>query len=279
MPTRFKKIIARIANYTVIILICIVVAFPLYWMFLTSVSDEKDMYSADPPLLPLRVQTEAFSDLLVSSNIDNWLINTLLVAGSTSVIAVLISIHGGYSLSRFRFQGATLFGLLLLATQMLPEALIIVPIYIIFRSLELLESLFALVVINTAFTVPIGIWIMKGYFDTIPREIEDAALVDGCTRLQALYQVILPTSVPAVIAVAVIVFFEAWNEYLFASTLITRQELWVTSVGLASFMGMFITPIEQVMAAALIFTLPVLLFYLILQRYIISGLTSGAVRG
>lgn len=279
MPSNFKKNTARLTNYAVLILICVVVAFPIYWMFLTSISNQRDMYSADPPLLPLRIQTDAFSDLLASSNINNWLINTLIVAGSTSLVTVLISIHGGYSLSRFNFKGATFFGLLLLATQMLPEALIIVPIYIIFRSLQLLESLFALVIINTAFTVPIGIWIMKGYFDTVPREIEDAALVDGCTRLQALYRVILPTSVPAVIAVAVIVFFEAWNEYLFASTLITKQELWVTSVGLASFIGMFITPIEQVMAAALIFTLPALLFYLILQKYIISGLTSGAVRG
>jgi multiple sugar transport system permease protein len=120
---------------------------------------------------------------------------------------------------------------------------------------------------------------MKGYFDTVPRELEDAAMVDGCSRLQALYRVILPSTTPAIVAVAVIVFFEAWNEYLFASTLITTQERWVTSVGLASFVGMFITPIEQVMAGALLFTLPVLLFYLLLQRYIIGGLTSGAVRG
>ena len=279
MSIRAKRTLSRVIGYGLVIFLCMVVSFPIYWMFLTSISDEKEMYSANPPLLPLQVQSKAFVNLLDSSNIDNWLVNTLIVAAGTAVAAVFISIHGGYSLSRFRFQGATFFGILLLATQMLPEALIVVPIYIIFRSLELLNSLFALVIINTAFTVPIGIWIMKGYFDTVPREIEDAALVDGCSRLQALYKVILPTSLPAVIAVAVIVFFEAWNEYLFASTLISKQELWVTSVGLASFMGMFTTPIEQVMAAALIFTLPVLLFYLLLQRYIISGLTSGAVRG
>jgi multiple sugar transport system permease protein len=256
-----------------------VVIFPIYWMFLTSVSDERAMYSANPPLLPLQPQLDAFVDLLQTSGISGWIVNTVFVASCTAAVVLVISIHGGYSLSRFRFRGATFFALLLLATQMLPEALIIVPIYIIFRFFGLLNSLFALIIVNAAFAVPIGIWIMKGYFDTVPRELEDAAMVDGCSRLQALYRVILPSTLPAIIAVAVIVFFEAWNEYLFASTLITTQERWVTSVGLASFVGMFITPIEQVMAGALLFTLPVLLFYLVLQRYIIGGLTSGAVRG
>jgi multiple sugar transport system permease protein len=248
-------------------------------MFLTSVSDERAMYSANPPLLPLQPQLDAFADLLQTSGIGGWIVNTLFVASCTAAVVLVISVHGGYSLSRFRFHGATFLALLLLATQMLPEALIVVPIYIIFRFFGLLNSLFALIIINSAFAVPIGIWIMKGYFDTVPRELEDAAMVDGCSRLQALYRVILPSTTPAIVAVAVIVFFEAWNEYLFASTLISTQERWVTSVGLASFVGMFITPIEQVMAGALLFTLPVLLFYLLLQRYIIGGLTSGAVRG
>lgn len=273
------KVGSRIARYALVIGFCFLAVFPLYWMFVTSVSNEDEMYSSRPPLLPTRVLGEGLADLFEAGDIGRWLVNTMAVASGTSVITVCIAVLGGYSLSRFRFKGAGVTGLLLLATQMLPEALIVVPVYVIFRALGLLNSLFALVLINSAFTVPIGVWILKGYFDTIPVEIEDAALVDGCSRLQALGRIILPNALPAVVAVAVIVFFEAWNEYLFASTLITSQSRWVTSVGLASFIGMFTVPIQQMMAGALVFTLPALLFYAFLQRFIISGLTSGAVKG
>jgi multiple sugar transport system permease protein len=248
-------------------------------MFVTAVSPEREMYSANPPLFPWHIKTKAFSDLLAAGQAGEWLLNSVIVSFCAVAATLVASILSGYGISRFRFRGSTLFGVLLLATQMLPQALIVVPVYIIFRGLHLLNSLFGLVVINLAINVPVATWILKGYFDTVPREIEEAALIDGCTRLQALRRVVLPTALPAVIAVGVIVLIEAWNEYLFATTLITSQRRWVTSVGLASFIGMFTVPIEQVMAGALLFTLPVLVLYFTFQRYIVSGLTGGAVKG
>ncbi len=125
----------------------------------------------------------------------------------------------------------------------------------------------------------IGTWILKNYFDTIPRDLDDAAKVDGCNSVQSLFLVIVPSAIPSIIAVSVIVFFEAWNEYLFSSTLVTKQSAWVASVGLASFIGQYAVPVTQIMAGAIIFCFPALVFYLIFQRYIISGMTSGAVKG
>ena len=279
MARRLRSRPTRIANCALVVCLCAVASFPVYWMFVTAVSPEREMYSANPPLFPWHTKIKAFADLLAAGQAGEWLLNSVIVSFCAVAATLVASILSGYGISRFRFRGSTLFGVLLLATQMLPQALIVVPVYIIFRGLHLLNSLFGLVVINLAINVPVATWILKGYFDTVPREIEEAALIDGCTRLQALRRVVLPTALPAVIAVGVIVLIEAWNEYLFATTLITSQQRWVTSVGLASFIGMFTVPIEQVMAGALLFTLPVLVLYFTFQRYIVSGLTGGAVKG
>lgn len=273
------RIISKVSSYTLLIIICVAVAFPVYWMFLTAVSAESDMYSANPPLFPLKMETRAINNLLTEGKAIKWIQNTLIVAVTSMAATAIISIFSGYSISRFKYRGKTLFSALLLVTQMLPQALIIVPIYIIFNYLDLLNSLFGLVLINCAFNIPIATWVLKGYFDTVPPEIEEAALMDGCNHIQTLFRVVLPSATPAVIAVSVIVFIEAWNEFLFSSTMITVQDKWVASVGLASFVGMFTVPIEQMMAGALLFTLPIVVFYFALQRYIVSGLTSGAVKG
>ena len=269
----------RLAYSLAALCVCVLVSFPIYWMFVTAISPEQEMYSAHPPLFPRHILMGAFADLLRGGEAGRWLVNSVIVSLGAVVATLAGAIPSGYGISRFRFRGATLFSGLLLATQMLPQALIIVPIYIIFRWFHLLNSLFGLVVINLAINVPVATWILKGYFETVPREIEEAALMDGCTRLQALRRVVLPSAMPAVIAVGVIVLIETWNEYLFATTLITSQGRWVTSVGLASFLGMFTVPIEQVMAGALLFTLPVLALYFALQRHIVSGITGGAVKG
>jgi multiple sugar transport system permease protein len=276
---RSRRRRGRLGSAASALVVGALVSFPIYWMIVTAISPEQEMYSAHPPLVPHTVLTGAFAALLRGGEAGRWLVNSAVVSLGAVIATLASAILSGYAISRFRFRGATLFSALLLATQMLPQALIIVPIYIIFRWLHLLNSLFGLIVINLAINVPVATWILKGYFDTVPREIEEAALIDGCTRLQALRKVVLPSAMPAVIAVGVIVLIEAWNEYLFATTLITSQSRWVTSVGLASFLGMFTIPIEQVMAGALLFTLPVVVCYFALQRHLVSGITGGAVKG
>jgi len=202
-----------------------------------------------------------------------------MVSLGVTALALILSVLGAYALSGFRFRGRGLFVFFLLATQMLPQALLVTPMFILFRQMGLIDTLQGLVVVDTAFVVPVTVWIMKGFFDSIPREIEEAALIDGCSRMSALFRIVLPLSLPAVVAVCVVAFFEGWNEYLFAVTFVSSSDNWVATMGLASFIGELATPLELVMAAAAIFSVAPVAFYLLMQRYIISGLTGGAVKG
>jgi multiple sugar transport system permease protein len=162
---------------------------------------------------------------------------------------------------------------------MLPEALLVVPIYALFASLGLLNGMGGLILANVAFTMPVSVWIIKGAIDAIPYEIEEAAAVDGCPRVTILSLVLTPLILPSIAAAAVINFFDGWNEFLLAKTFIAERDLWPASVGLASFIGQYLTSLNSVMAAALLFTLPALIFFLLVQRRIVSGLTAGSVKG
>jgi multiple sugar transport system permease protein len=197
----------------------------------------------------------------------------------TMLLCTALSVLGAYALSGLRWRGRPLFGLFLLVTQMLPEVLVLIPIFMIYRKLNMLNSLPALGLIDAAFILPICIWILKGVFDTVPSEVLDAAIVDGCTELSVVWRIILPLTTPGLVAVAVVSFFFAWNEYLYAGILLGDAEFMPASVGLSTLKAIASTPVEQYMAAGLIFSILPVAFYLFMQRYIVSGLTAGAVKG
>jgi multiple sugar transport system permease protein len=182
-------------------------------------------------------------------------------------------------LSRFRFAGVGLLGLGLFVTQMLPEAMLVVPLYAIFGQLSLLNTLTGLILVNTAFTVPVITWILKGAIDGIPIDIEEAASIDGCSRLGIVFNIVIPLIAPSLAATAVIAFFHGWNEYVFAQTFISDTHLHTASVGLAGFVGELSTPVHSVMAIGLMYTLPAVFFYLLVQRYVVAGMTAGSVKG
>jgi multiple sugar transport system permease protein len=203
----------------------------------------------------------------------------VVIAGGTTLLSLVFAVLAGYALSRFKFHGKGAAGFLLFATQMLPEALLVVPIYALFASMGLLNGMGGLILANVAFTMPVSVWIIKGAIDAIPYEIEEAASVDGCPRVTTLSLVLIPLILPSIAAAAVINFFDGWNEFLLAKTFIAERDLWPASVGLASFIGQYLTSLNSVMAAALLFTLPALIFFLLVQRRIVSGLTAGSVKG
>jgi len=190
-----------------------------------------------------------------------------------------LSIVGAYALAGRRWRGQNLFGFLLLTTQMLPEALILIPLYATIDKLQMKNNLPTLALVDTAFVLPICIWILKNVFDTIPTEIRDAAMVDGCTRMGMLWRIMLPISAPGLVSVGVVAFFHAWNEYLFAASLLTDKKLYPAPVGLAQMISMIDTPIDKLMAGGLVFSIFPVIFYLLMQRYIVAGLSAGAVKG
>jgi multiple sugar transport system permease protein len=248
-------------------------------MIVTAIRPAAHSLRWPPKIWPTDFNFTSFSSLFEQQPIERWLLNSTILALMSTVICIVLSVLGAYALSTMRWRGRSTFAVFLLMTQMLPEALIIVPIFKIYRDFGLRESLPGLSLVDAAFVLPIGIWILKNMFDTIPRELREAALVDGAGPFRALYQIILPLTLPGLVAVGVVAFFYAWNEFLFANTMITEKDIKPASVGLASMITMLDTPIERLVAAGLIFAIPPVIFYIVMQRYIIAGITAGAVKG
>jgi ABC-type glycerol-3-phosphate transport system permease component len=254
--------------------------FPLYWMLVTSVQDTGQLFRFPPRLIPTDDLTlEPYFEAFRNSDLGLWLVNSLKVAFGTALIAIVIGSLAAYALSRFSFRGKGLTALALLGTQMFPGVLIVLPMYLLFAELGLLDSLTGLTIAYLAFLVPVATTLLKGFFDAIPVELEHASMIDGASRLRSLWDIVLPLSLPGLIASFFFVFIIAWDEYLFARALLTSEETWTVSLGLASYFGEYTTPWDQVMSSALLITLPVALLFLVLQRYLLRGLTAGAIRG
>jgi multiple sugar transport system permease protein len=256
-----------------------IAAFPLYWMLVTALSSNADLFAERPRLLPDFSQFGVFVDGLAEGKVASWLLNSLLIAVGTTVLSIGLGIPLGYALSRFSFRGKAVLTVVLLFTQMLPEALMVVPLFSLFRRFNLLDSLGGLILANVAFVLPIVALILKGAIDGIPRELEEAARVDGARPFAVLARINVPLIAPSIAATAVISFFHAWNEYVFAVTFIFTPEKQPASVGIANFIGELGTPIQTVMAVAFMFTLPAVAFYLLAQKYVVAGMTAGAVKG
>jgi len=253
--------------------------FPLYWMLVTSLTPSADLFASPPHMLPSLAELEVYWAAFLKISVATWLANSAIVAAGTTGLSIGLAILPAYALSRFRFRGKGLLGFGLFATQMLPEAMLVVPLYAIFGQLSLLNSLTGLILANAAFTVPVITWILKGAIDGVPIDIEEAARIDGCSQFDIVLSVVIPLVAPTLAAAGVIAFFHGWNEYVFAQTLISSQELRTASVGLAGFVGELSTPVHSVMAVGIIYTLPAVIFYLFVQRYVVSGMTAGSVKG
>ncbi len=277
-------LLRRVGYAVLVILVVGITFFPVYWMVLSAIQPTEYSLHYPPPLWPKGIDLQPFRDLFAKQPIGEWLLNSAIVSAIATAVCVILSVLGAYTLVLRSWRGKGAFAGFLLITQMLPEALIVVPIFRMFTNVPLLgadlrNNLPALALIDAAFVLPICVWVLKNMFDTIPPELREAATVDGAGPIRALFQIILPLAVPGVIAVGVVAFFYAWNEYLFAQLMINDNGLYPASVGLGSMKTMLDTPIEQVLAAGLLFSIPPVIFYMVLQRWIVAGITAGAVKG
>ena len=274
-----RKRAGRIALYITIALVCLVIVFPLYWLVINALIPGREVFRYPPAFFPQSIRLDAYREIIELHPILTWLKNSFVVSAGTVLLSVLLEIMGAYALSRHGWPGRRVLAVGLLSTQMIPSAVLVIPIFIIFRQVGLVDSHIGLITVDTALTVPVGIWILKGAFDTIPAEIADAALADGCSELGVIVRMLLPLSLPALVAVSVIAFFTAWDEFVFASVFIISQSLRVFSVGISTFIGEMATPVDLIFAAASIFVIAPLIFYAIVERYLVSGLSAGAVKG
>lgn len=282
-PT-LRQRLEKVLFALLVILICAITFFPIYWMLVTTIRPTKLTLRYPPALLPQTFDLSSFQQVFDKQPVARWIVNSIYLSTVTTVICVVLAILGGYALSALRWRGRGLFAIFLLMTQMLPEALIIVPVFKLFVDFpvihqDLRNSLPAVALIDAAFILPICVWVMKNMFDTVPGEVREAALVDGAGPMRTLFQVVMPIALPGVVAVGVVAFFYAWNEFLFAQTMIQQANLKPASVGLAGMITMLDTPVPLLLAAGTVFAIPPVLFYLAMQRYIVAGIASGAVKG
>jgi multiple sugar transport system permease protein len=229
--------------------------------------------------LPFPLTWEHFDALINGAGFATYVRNSFVVALGTVVCAVPIAILTGYGLCRYRLAGRQVFMLVLLMTQFVPAAMLIIPLFIIFKEIGLLDTLLGLVLINTTFELPLTAILMRGFISGIPFELEEAAMVDGCNRIQGVIRIVLPLLTPGIVAVAAFAFVGAWNNFLFALFLINVQDLYTVPVGLSYFLGEYNVDFAALAAGGVIAVLPVVLIFALIQRYLVGGLSVGAVKG
>ena len=252
--------------------------FPFYWLLNTSLQPLDGLFSY-PPRFFSQITPLAYLDYMLNSAILQWMRNSLYVGVTATLLSTLFALPAAYSISRFTYRAKPAVIFLVLVTQMLPPVLLSIPIYILFAKLGLTNTLTVLVIIYTATTRLIGIWFLKGFFDSIPRGMEEAAAIDGCSVLKTLFLILISMLKPGIVATATWSFIIAWDEYLYAYTLVENNKLWTLSVGLASYMGQYSTPWNEIMMGAVLATLPVVIMFMFFQKHLVSGLTAGMVKG
>ena len=279
---RLNRGLGKVALYVGLTTVVVLLGFPLYWMFASAVQEEHAIFSFPPTMVPFRTFTleplyKVF--FLERRPMARMLWNSLMVSVVSSTASVLLGLWGGYALSRFRFRGRALVGFLILLTQMLPGSLIIIPLYMILTDLKLSNSLWGLTLTYMSFNTPFSIWMLKGFVEGIPKDLEEQGLIDGCSRMGALARITLPLMVPGIVATFIFGFIAAWGEYVFALTLLDSVTEWTYAVGVASLKGEYMVTWNEIMSASFVSTLPVLLLFLFMQRYLLAGLTAGGVKG
>jgi ABC-type glycerol-3-phosphate transport system permease component len=263
-----------------VVIACTVVGFPLFWMVISSLKSTGEFYASPPTFLPVHWTLDNYRMLFAQTSFGTYFTNSLIVALGATFMSLLVGGLGAYSLSRFRFRSIAVFAQMTLLAYMLPEVLVVIPLYVYVVKLGMADTLLALVVSNMAFTLPLTLWYMRAYFNAIPVTLEESAMVDGCTRLQALRRVVLPLALPGLISTGVFAFNHAWNEFLFALVFTSSERNKVLTLGLATWIGQdSIYSWGMLLAAAVLVTVPVLIFYLLVQRKLVAGLAGGATKG
>ncbi|TMV86648.1 carbohydrate ABC transporter permease [Thioclava sp. BHET1] len=275
-PARIAGIIAHRAAILVYILFAL---FPLYWLLKIAVTPDKLLYSEGVRMWPSHMTLDHFRFVLTHSDFPIFFRNSVIVSGSTAIAVTLVAALAGYALSRYRFRGKYWLIALMLITQMFPLVMLVAPIFKILAPLGLTNSLTGLIIVYTAFNIPFASFLMQSFFDGIPKDLEEAAMIDGASQFTAFRQIILPLTLPGIAATLGFVFTAAWSELLFALMLINGNDAATFPVGLLTFVSKFSVDFGQMMAAGVLALIPACIFFLLIQRYLVQGLTAGAVKG
>ena len=279
MKGRGSAAVEKTLAYGVLVALAVAVLFPFYWMIITSFKSEDQMRSVVSMFWPKPFAIENYQQLLAKTEFAAWYGNSVFVAVSSTLLATAVGTIGAYALARLKFLGRGFMASATLITYLVPPSILFIPLYKQMQALGMANSLAGLIAAYPSFTVPFVTWLLMGYFESIPEELEEAAMIDGATRFGAFYRIVLPLSAPGVLAAGLYAFTQAWNEFLYALVFITDGKLRTLPVGLASFITGDVYGWGYLMSGAVLTTLPVIAAYISLQTYMVEGLTAGGVKG
>jgi multiple sugar transport system permease protein/raffinose/stachyose/melibiose transport system permease protein len=261
------------------IVLVIVCLFPFAWMALSSIKKLAELFTVPPHWLPDDPTLANYGTVFFHSNIPRYFLNSCVISIGATLVALALAIFAAYGFARFEFRGKLALQSFVLVGQLLPTAAIIVPLFITLRWMHLLNTYWGLILVYTIITLPLSVWMLTSYMRGIPTELEEAAVIDGASRLGVLFRITLPLAVPGVVAVAVFSFVTCWNEYIFALVFAQDQTVKTLPIGLTEFSTEFNTDWGGVMAASMVMTVPVVLLFLAFQKLFVGGLTAGATKG
>jgi multiple sugar transport system permease protein len=269
----------RVVLYAMLFLLLLIATFPFYWMLLTSLKSGRAVFDTTQVLIPRNLTLASYRALFQQTDIIRWIIVTTVLAIVSTATALVIGILAAYSITDFRYRGQKAISFAVFVSYVIPQAMLFIPLFLLLNRLGLVNSFLGLMLAYQTFCVPFCTWLLLGYFRTLPSELKDAARIDGCSPFGVLVRIILPLAAPGIATAAIFSFTQAWNEFLYAATLTQSAHLKTISLGIAGFLISDIFIWGQMMAAAIVTTLPMLVLFIFLQRYIVQGLTMGGVKG
>ena len=274
-----QKLPNQIIIYIVLSIFVLILAFPLIWMLSVSLKPTVETFSLPPKLIPSSIYFDGYIKILNNDQYRRFLLNSYLLGLVVTGLSVLIGTLAAYGFSRYKFFGDRIAKLFVITTQMVPTITLLIPLFGVIVWLKLYDSMWGLILTYLTFSLPYAVIMMNGYLDTIPKDFDEAATIDGCTPIGVLFKVLLPVAAPGIISTAVYTFLLAWNEFLFALALTRSIEMRTVPVGISMMVGEFGLKWDEMMAFSVIGSLPVLILFMSVQRFVISGLSAGGVKG
>tara|TARA_B100000674_G_scaffold355727_1_gene298601 strand:- start:1968 stop:2822 length:855 start_codon:yes stop_codon:yes gene_type:complete len=274
-----QKLTNQVFIYIVLSIFVLILAFPLIWMLSVSLKPTVETFSLPPKLIPSSIYFDGYIKILNNDQYRRFLLNSYLLGLVVTGLSVLIGTLAAYGFSRYKFFGDRIAKLFVITTQMVPTITLLIPLFGVIVWLKLYDSMWGLILTYLTFSLPYAVIMMNGYLDTIPKDFDEAATIDGCTPIGVLFKVLLPVAAPGIISTAVYTFLLAWNEFLFALALTRSIEMRTVPVGISMMVGEFGLKWDEMMAFSVIGSLPVLILFMSVQRFVISGLSAGGVKG
>ena len=278
-PVSAKKTASRVLLYLVVIDICLLILYPYFVMFCTALKSRAEIFSINGTVLPIEPLWSNFLDIWTLAPVARYMLNSLLVAGGSTIIAIICGIPAAYALSRMKFKGQTAFLGFVIISQMFAPVVLLIGIYKVLATMGLTDSILGLVFINAAFNQAFTIWLLRGTFLGISAEMEQAAKIDGCNKLQAMFRVLLPVAAPGIVTTLIFIFINAWNEYTVALCIISSNVLKPITVGINIFNGYNMIQWQYLFAASVFAIIPVVIMFMCIEKHLVSGLASGGVKG